>query len=84
MRKFIRVENKQVFNHKNDYLGEIEWMGAWKVHKQFVFVIDDLYFTAGCLREIADNLDNMTETSKPKPSQDEIYEEGLNDDCKPD
>jgi hypothetical protein len=73
MRKFIRIENKQVFNHKNEYLGEIEWMGAWKVHKQYVFAIDDLFFTASCLREIADHLDKVTETDKPKPTGDEVY-----------
>lgn len=66
--KFIRVKEKVykeqqeiiIENHKGEFLGEAYFKSDWKVHKQFVFEIEGVFFTSGCLREIADILDELT------------------------
>ena len=57
--KFVKVLDKRfnVYNHKKEFLGHIDFFDEWKVHKQFVFYpLGDTFFTAGCLKEIEDKL----------------------------
>ena len=66
-RKFVYYQTSkldptiiEVFNHKAQYLGYINWIGFWKVHKQFVFNPDnETFFTSSCLKEITEKLESL-------------------------
>lgn len=65
--KFKPTANKdvlRVYNHKEDYLGIIEFFSKWRIHKQFIFIPEgNSFFTEGCLMEIAEK---MKELNKKK------------------
>ena len=80
--KFIRIEKElgeeeikdikeitfNVFNHKKEYLGWIDYKYSWKKHKQFIFSpAEDTFFTIECLKEITDYLDKLNKESQEKP-----------------
>ncbi|MCX6748446.1 MAG: hypothetical protein NT076_02475 [Candidatus Pacearchaeota archaeon] len=57
--KFIRFDGFEVSNHKGEYLGNIS-LKEWKVHTQYVFNPDlETFFTAGCLKEIEEKLEEL-------------------------
>lgn len=76
--KFIQFKEKieddlfmvYVYNHKGEYLGYIEYKDDWKKHKQHIFVpykdaiSPELFFTEGCLLEIAEKLKELNKRKK--------------------
>jgi len=58
--EFMGGDWYDVWNHKTELIGHIEFMGKWKKHKQFIFCPDeDTFFTSGCLIEIVKFLDKL-------------------------
>ena len=64
-RKFIHFHNRKieftrefiidVYNHKEEHLGIIQYWNEPRFHKQFIFepeFTEPLFFTSGCLEEI--------------------------------
>lgn len=68
--EFIIVDNKpktlviHVYNTKDQYLGLINWYGAWR---QYIFQPHrnaQLFFNNGCLQDIADVLTSLNTEHK--------------------
>lgn len=67
----IKKEELDVYNHKGEYLGWIEFKGDWKTHKQFIFCpMPDMFFTKGCLHEIVQKLQEMNKFENYKSECD--------------
>ena len=66
---FLFVEEDNIFNKRGDYLGEISWHPRWRCH---VFESgnpekgEGLFFSAGCLQDIATELKRRDEARKKK------------------
>lgn len=62
-KRFVFFEGKEVFNHKKEMLGRFSFK-HWRFHPQWIFEPDsDVFFSAGCLRDI---LKELEERNKQK------------------
>lgn len=57
-----KTEVHRVHNAKHgETLGDIKWYAPWR---QYCFIIDDMVFSRGCMRDICDFIDQLMKKRK--------------------